>query len=1222
MKVLFAFLLCAFSLFLGAQQKDSLKLEIKNMGSQINSSSSDYAPLISADGSTMIFTSRRIPPNAESPITNTKNAGQKNTEKKDGNECIYITYYNNRNKTWLEPILLDPVVNLVGVDNAALALSNDGQKMLLYRGGNNKNIYKGIFESTLNGNEWSVPTRLPSPINGDGYETTASYSPDGKTIYFVSSRLNGYGGQDIWYCTQEAFGNWGEAVNMGDSINSAEDEESVFMHPNGSSLFFSSKGHNSMGGYDIFVSNFDTTANVWGKAKNLGSSINTTGDDLYFVMAADEKTAFYASTKPKGLGGNDIYSITVNGNIIKQRVALLKGFVIDENGLGVKSTIVVNNKTTDKTINTLTSNKATGKYVVSLPVNSEYEIIVTDDNNGTYNESVDVFNKTTYTEIVKNIVLEPKFATVFSKILDEKGNPIKGIQIELIDITTMQIAGKFETNKEGNMHLFVPFEKKFNIVLSKPGYLFQTVNLSIPKSNGSEPKILNNITMQNVEVGKKVVLNNIYFDFNQSIPRDQTFFDLDRVVALMDNMKSLQLEISGHTDNVGFQDNRKLSEQRAKSVVKYLIHKGCAKKRLKYKGCGPSEPIATNETEEGRQANNRIEMKVLKVDLVAEQKAEEKRKKENSANVNLTETTNSADEENTQENKDSITTAVKKEESIDAFSNDTVQGDKENNVVVTKKEESIDTTKQETVTENKETNLVAVKKEESIDTTDEETIIENKETDVTPVKKEENTDTTKEEKVKENTNATITKVKKDKNSHDAIEEKTQKKKETNATVVKKEEPIDATKKENVKDNKEANLVAVKNEGNIDTTKEEPILENKKTNATVVKKEEPIDATEKGSVKDNKEANLVAVKNEENIDTTKEEPILENKETNVTAVKKEESIDTTDEETIVENKETDVTAVKKEESIDTTKEEKVKENKTDNNIEAKKDEIIYVAIPEKGQKKKGTNATVVKKEETIDTAKKENVKENKVTNSVAVKNEENTDTTSEETIIENKETTAVNKTENFDSINVVLLQKNKELTKKIETLEQKYNEQIDSANNVIRELSHQENKAPIVIADKKEANIDSADEDEIQVNKEADVPDVKKKESVDSTTEVTEVKTNVDDETNVTAVKTDESIDEANRKKLQEFKKTIEAKSAKNDSLDSTKEEHVATTKKDNQVQKEENSLLPERFKKFDKDLNGTISYEEIINMIDSFFENDPNVKGEDIVAAIDYFFGN
>ena len=155
----------------------------------------------------------------------------------------------------------------------------------------------------------------------------------------------------------------------------------------------------------------------------------------------------------------------------------------------------------------------------------------------------------------------------------------------------------------------------------------------IPDSGGFE-KNLGDVTLQKVEVGKKIVLNNIFFDSNESTLRKESFTELERAVKLMNDMGSLQMEISGHTDNIGSEkSNKQLSELRAKAVKDFLISKGCDKDRLKYKGYGSVQPISNNNSERGRQLNRRTEFKVLKVDLAAEQVAKVKQMKETSTNA-------------------------------------------------------------------------------------------------------------------------------------------------------------------------------------------------------------------------------------------------------------------------------------------------------------------------------------------------------------------------------------------------------------------------------------------------------------------------------------------------------------------------------------------------------------------------------------------------------------
>jgi hypothetical protein len=144
-------------------------------------------------------------------------------------------------------------------------------------------------------------------INTKYIECSPSLSPDGNTLYFVSDRPGGFGGKDIWSSERLSNGNWSEPVNLGSKVNTAENEESPFMMADGATLYFSSKGHNGMGGYDIF----STTQNddgLWSNPENLGSPVNTTGDDFYYITDTYGKCAFYSSDKTHQ-GKESIYCV-------------------------------------------------------------------------------------------------------------------------------------------------------------------------------------------------------------------------------------------------------------------------------------------------------------------------------------------------------------------------------------------------------------------------------------------------------------------------------------------------------------------------------------------------------------------------------------------------------------------------------------------------------------------------------------------------------------------------------------------------------------------------------------------------------------------------------------------------------------------------------------------------------------------------------------------------
>lgn len=243
---------------------------------------------------------------------------------------------------------------------------------------------------------------------------------------------------------------------------------------------------------------------------------------------------------------------------------------------------------------------------------------------------------------LKALKTKSKKVFVNGRIIDENGHPIK-VQIEVINNVTNVVVEKLQSSDEGRYSISVQSDKNYDFAFNKSGYLFQSVSMMISGTEGPE-KNMEDIVLQKVEVGKKIVLNNIFFDSNESTLRKESFSELERAVKLMNDMSSLQIEISGHTDNVGSsKSNRQLSEQRAKAVTDYLISKGCDKDRMKYKGYGSGQPIAPNNSDAGRQLNRRTEFKVLKVDLAAEQLTKAQQMNENNTENPDNPDTNSED---------------------------------------------------------------------------------------------------------------------------------------------------------------------------------------------------------------------------------------------------------------------------------------------------------------------------------------------------------------------------------------------------------------------------------------------------------------------------------------------------------------------------------------------------------------------------------------------------
>lgn len=322
--------------------------QVVNMGDVINSAYPDYAPRISANQSKMVFTSRR--------------AGTTGGGTYDGGqyfEDIYISV--KKNNEWQSPENIGWPVNTVG-NEAVVALSPDGQEMLIYKDDlGNGNIYYSCFDD----DRWSTPVKLNANINSSYWESSACISSDGNSIYFTSDRPGGYGGTDIYKSVRMPGGDWGPAVNLGSVVNSSYDEYAPFLHADGMTLFFSSKGHKTMGGFDVFYST-RIDGDKWSVPCNIGFPINSTGDDAFFIMSPDKKSGYYSSYRDEGFGEKDNYMIIFPSRAVSP-VALLQGKLLDECDHPVKNPVITVTENTTNLTGLYRPNSRTGEYLVVLP---------------------------------------------------------------------------------------------------------------------------------------------------------------------------------------------------------------------------------------------------------------------------------------------------------------------------------------------------------------------------------------------------------------------------------------------------------------------------------------------------------------------------------------------------------------------------------------------------------------------------------------------------------------------------------------------------------------------------------------------------------------------------------------------------------------------------------------------------------------------------------------
>ncbi|MFQ5334939.1 MAG: hypothetical protein ACE5DN_02575 [Flavobacteriales bacterium] len=276
-------------------------VKIANMGASVNSPTEDYRPAISADGKTLIFTSRR--PDSKGGIIS--------PEDHKYFEDIYISVLDEQTGQWS---VAEGIQGRLNTDehDACLGISPDGKQIFIYKNIEGLTRSGDIYLSKLSSSgRWSTPKPFGKTINSSYFETSASMSKDGKRLYFVSERKGGIGQGDIYMAEKISKHEWSEAVNLGAEVNTAGDENSVFVHPDEKYLIFSSDGRTSIGGYDIYISL--KKDGKWSKPVNLGYPINTMDDNVHFTVRADGKKAYYSTYDKDGFGNTDIFEIDLTG---------------------------------------------------------------------------------------------------------------------------------------------------------------------------------------------------------------------------------------------------------------------------------------------------------------------------------------------------------------------------------------------------------------------------------------------------------------------------------------------------------------------------------------------------------------------------------------------------------------------------------------------------------------------------------------------------------------------------------------------------------------------------------------------------------------------------------------------------------------------------------------------------------------------------------------------
>lgn len=521
---------------------------IVNIGREINSEYEDYAPVMNESEDEIIFTTRRRDGNLNANVAD------------DNKPYEDIFMAKKVNGVWSYAANIGDKVNTPYHDSN-LALSADGKTLYILKDDGGGDIY--YCTQTPDG-KWGAPVPLPGIINSSFEEKSITISKDGKTLYFSSNRPGGFGGTDLYKATKDAKGNWANVKNLGPKINTPFDEEGPFIDYDMVTLYFSSKGHKNMGSYDIFKSVYDPVKNDWSEPENLGYPINTPDDDIFYVVSADGKRAYYSSVRDDGLGYTDIYLITTpEGMKDAETTPLVEATTPEVPVTPVAETPKQPEKEQPKPVE---------KSAELKPL--RYVVRVTDAGTRT---------------------------TVPAKV------SLKGLNDNVVVGSTTTEPGVYE------FRITSAAAKDYRLSVEKEGYAFinQTVNI---RGAGPQEQTLNRtVELRKLNVGTTSVLRNIYFDYDKATFKTESYSDLNKLEQMMRQNPNIRVEIAGHTDSFGhWEYNKALSQRRAEAVKDFLTKKGIDPRRITAVGYGESRPLASNDDEqEGRELNRRVEFKVI-----------------------------------------------------------------------------------------------------------------------------------------------------------------------------------------------------------------------------------------------------------------------------------------------------------------------------------------------------------------------------------------------------------------------------------------------------------------------------------------------------------------------------------------------------------------------------------------------------------------------------------
>lgn len=477
------------------------------------------------------------------------------------------------------PVPFDPV-NLKAIntrfDDYFPSITADGQMISTTVLVEESDHYRqeDLYWSRKRDGAWQIARPLNPPMNTMQNEGSQSFSTDGRYMFFVAcDRKDGIGSCDIYYAMR--IGNtWSQPICIGAPVNTTYWESNPVLAPTGDELFFVSNRPPNIGGKDIWhcrVEMLDNGLLRFFDAENIGRPINTEKDDYAPFIHADNQTLYFASNGHYGLGLSDIFVShrTNDGWSEPQNI----GYPINTNG--------------DE-----------AGFVVNAAGNKAYFSSDKVENNG---QRLDIYEIT-----LPEAVRPTPMAFVAGRTFNATTGKNVDAHIEIFDTeTSTKIYESISDRQAGDFTAYLPPDGHFGINVRRQGYLFYSDNIA-----STADSLL--IALQPIKIGSKIVLRNLFFAFNSSEIKTQSNKEVAYLTNFMQQNPKVRIEITGHTDNVGTETyNLQLSQARANALRQALIEHGIKADRIVATGKGRTEPVATNDTEEGRQANRRVEIKII-----------------------------------------------------------------------------------------------------------------------------------------------------------------------------------------------------------------------------------------------------------------------------------------------------------------------------------------------------------------------------------------------------------------------------------------------------------------------------------------------------------------------------------------------------------------------------------------------------------------------------------